>query len=119
MNAEQQRIAIAEWMGWMFDGTSSDLAYPGWYHATCKKALPNYPNDLNAMHEAEKKLSIKLPGVPHSQSERSRYVDLLFEMYGSKGGALASAAQRSEALCRTLWPERFNITDTKTNLLVN
>lgn len=64
MTPEQMRIAIAEACGW------TDIAYRpiegGWSGKTklCVErsadyyiALPNYPNCLNAMHEAEKVLT--------------------------------------------------------------
>lgn len=59
MNREAQRIAIAKACGWYPNGHVS------WIHAVhghktgrdATSALPDYLNDLNAMHEAEKKLS--------------------------------------------------------------
>lgn len=61
MKQEEQRIAIAEacgiekisqdWWGWRFDG----IEMPGDMPIMVK--VPDYLNDLNAMHEAEKSLT--------------------------------------------------------------
>lgn len=55
MTLEQQRIAIAEWMGL---GERLKLEQQ-WDKGTVKyqTSIPNYPLDLNAMHKAEKKLT--------------------------------------------------------------
>ena len=71
----------------------------GWAHPTVKPfAYPNYCNDLNAMHEAEKVLGEK----------RNHYIDTLGTMYkDSWEFATATARQRAEAFLRTLgkWEE--------------
>lgn len=66
MTLDEQRIAIAEWMGWtnivhdneelfglvpdceMMDSQGADVI---------RVLLPNYPLDLNAMHEVEQELA--------------------------------------------------------------
>lgn len=114
MNKEQQRIAIAEWMGWKKD-KHWELNHLWCHdnHVLSRKydELPDYPNDLNAMHEAEKK-------IRENQFHFVHYPENLFlvvtglKWNGHMGYFMfnyinATAAQRSEALCRTLWPERF------------
>ena len=119
MSPEAQRIAIAEACGWQF-------------HAICKSynrtpatvarnlkllgtveggpwdqaIVPDYLNNLNAMHEAEKMLD---PLLPEQSDERSK----LFESYELEIEHLcdcsdpaispihATAAQRAEAFLRT------------------
>lgn len=78
MSPEAQRIAIAEACGWKF--------YP--------LNLPNYLNDLNAMHEAEKRLS---------EEQMTIYTSNLFEICDDWPKAtLATAAQRAEAFLKTV-----------------
>lgn len=103
MTTEQQRIALAEWMGWevLMDtaarfkmGRIKGINDGDW------SQLPNYPSDLNAVNEVEKKLTPE-------QSEV--YLELLGKLFGNHIWhiAYATAPQRSEALCRTLFSERF------------
>jgi len=101
MTPEQQRVAIAEACGWKTgyrDAVSSVTA------------LPDYLNDLNAMHEAEKVLGIL---------ERGTYQNILGSACGGiredDGGHFvshresihATASQRAEAFLRTIgkWKE--------------
>jgi len=72
MNPEQQRIMIAEKCGYkkewlhgktkpsqdpdLMDGDSLIWRVPGSGYFGSDSDLPDYPNDLNAMHEAEKVL---------------------------------------------------------------
>ena len=97
MTQEQKRVAIAQACGWQkcvgdsglvtrYEGTPSET--------TVRVTLPNYLNDLNAMHEAEKVLGLKydqwtreLRGV----CERER-----------RCVESATAAQRAEAFGLTL-----------------
>jgi hypothetical protein len=80
MTPEAQRIAIAEACG-----------LTGWQEA---RALPNYLNDLNAMHEAEKYLTNEAFEV---------YIGKLRKMFIARDNAhCATAAQRAEAFLRTL-----------------
>lgn len=130
MTPLEQRIAIAEWMGW------SDISDPsGYIERTAdnlvmaknlklnisfsdeKKGflfgyIPNYSNDLNMMHEAEKRLARNQWAVylNHLELIVSKFhvgwetFDNIPRYYYT---VHASSQQRSEALCRTLWPERF------------
>lgn len=105
MNKEAQRIAIAEACGWK---PHAD----GFWYKTKKhplirggKELPDFPNDLNSMHEAEKVLTDdqlfsmdnRLYEVCNGSSE------LMVETFTWR----ATASQRSEAFLRTLnlWKE--------------
>jgi hypothetical protein len=83
MTPEAQRIAIAGACG-----------LTGWRES---RALPDYLNDLNAMHEAVETLR-NLPG-----SEWFDFQQILKEECGSTMNCIqATAAQRAEAFLRTL-----------------
>ena len=100
MTPEQQRIAIAESCGW----TDTQII-DGKYGQT---DVPNYLNDLNAMHEAEKVLTV---------AQRITYANQIGVILsgGSVGRAIpnwwfiheATASQRAEAFLRTIgkWEE--------------
>ena len=63
------------------------------------KKIPDYLNDLNAMHEAEKKLH-------NGPSDTAVYESYLIEWLGRYGSALyATAAQRAEAFALTMESE--------------
>ena len=112
MNPEQQRIAIAEACGWRCTAEFKEaiacwIRPNGMSHQT--ELLPNYINDLNAMHEAEKVLA-------HDQMiDYSRHVGKLVTSYLPASRAAwmdfrlinATAAQRAEAFLRTIgkWEE--------------
>lgn len=112
MNTEQQRIAIAEACGWtkvkaariqasfsltwrdFVNGLPPDAAKDDPY-----SAVPDYLNDLNAMHEAEQKMeywdgyisNLKfICGDPQSEG------------YSTHKAYRATAAQRAEAFLKTL-----------------
>lgn len=101
MTPEAQRIAIAEACGWTDvsrEHPESSIIVGLKPNKGIRWGIPDYLNDLNAMHEAEKTLS----DLRHVWD---RYCDLL-------GGSLyhcahATAAQRAEAFLRTLslWQE--------------
>jgi len=107
MDPIKQRIAIAEACGWKPINMGS--LPTAWKHPTTpanvdvgrldvinSRYLPDYLNDLNAMHEAEKVL-----GKPLCY----HYVDHLPKhLEGRTNFALAhaTAAQRAEAFLRTL-----------------
>jgi hypothetical protein len=135
MNKEQQRIAIAEKCGWSKGGRyfQSD-EYPDPLEAHGHGAMvphfngrllafwepthtwvepPNYPDDLNAMHEAEKVLNpCRVNGsgkYPEESEQWCKYFHtLLFVCERANiSSAHATATQRSEAFCRVFWPEKF------------
>jgi len=108
MEPEQQRIAIAEACGWK--RISIPLCGKRWASPESQKSpfyyaalpdcspLPDYPNDLNAMHEAEKGLRTPTGNVSDSMAadRMHTYAELL-------GYAIdATAPQRAEAFLRTI-----------------
>jgi len=103
MNTEQQRIAIAQACGWT--GFNPDNI-PDCLQYTARRAdgkwglIPDYLNDLNAMHEAVKSLP---------QNLKPRYFAYLctvasgaISLNGYSEATEATAAQRAEAFLRTL-----------------
>ncbi len=115
---EQQRIKIAEAMGWGFVPSGDDAngnAFPeSWIHEDGSEAfdangLPDYLNDLNLMHEAEKALeglerdSLYPRYLSHTYSKERGAHPMEFE----KCAVFCTAAQRAEAFLRTLglWEE--------------
>jgi hypothetical protein len=113
MSDQEINIAIAEACGWKreFDGNHEE---PEWYWIPPNNPdgdgePPDYCNDLNAMHEAEKVLthdqqvqfSVELGKLTtsHLPSSRAAWMDFTI--------AHATAAQRREAFLRTLgkWEE--------------
>ena len=109
MNEEKQIIAIAEACGWRAIQDSEykpfGKPYKVGYNPNGEanlQQLPNYLNDLNAMHEAEKLL--------HDDDIRCEFVDhLTFTVDGMWADAkrrfecaTATAAQRAEAFLKTL-----------------
>lgn len=112
MTPEKQRIAIAEACGWWI---SESLSI--WQHKTKDGAPPDYLNDLNAMHEAEKLLQWTDQDI--------KYTNYLFDAVGINRfyytGATpeafpadrqfavfhANATQRAKAFLRTIdkWEE--------------
>ncbi len=104
MKEHEQRIAIAEACGWMRDARGGYLKGHKWTHSLSD--IPDYLNDLNAMHEAEKTLS---------EEQALSYVNALFSKFDSGDGwdqssirmvffpfICANAAQRAEAFLRAL-----------------
>ena len=113
MKEEQQRIRIAEACGWTAEQDSN-----GYWRAANKKhgnavelwlsersvwsvGIPDYLNDLNAMHEAE-----ELCGEVFS-IKSCEYDDWLSCVIGHDQTWRATAAQRAEAFLKTLglWEE--------------
>ena len=103
MNTEKQRIAIAEACGWKeiadwgAGGINGKHPTEPWV-----EVIPDYLADLNAMHEAEKVLTV---------GQRIEYVrDIGFIFTGRNERAIpdwwmiheATAAQRAEAFLRTI-----------------
>jgi len=106
---EEQRIAIAEWCGrngwWCPNCKKLVSEYSLGYqarHANCSNSaqqMPDYLNDLNAMHEAELRLG------KHIETYRSTLLKVCYKM--NTWACEATAAQRAEALLKTLnlWKE--------------
>lgn len=118
MNEKAQRIAIAKACGWRLVGVN--VTKPTIYFSSSKltgrspkgyvQIIPDYLNDLNAMHEAEKALTkpqrlryvceLVLVCEPHQQ-------EVVFGLDADLGWWLAhataaTAAQRAKAFLRTL-----------------
>ncbi len=102
MTNEQINIAIAEACGWDFDPT--ECAEWGSRQSWCKSPhgkvvfrhnIPDYCNDLNAMHEAEKIFDHAL---------YCRYINELCDITikGNNSMYMATAVQRAEAFLRTI-----------------
>jgi hypothetical protein len=106
MDKNKQRIAIAEECGWTLNGSSENNTHPYVSPSNgIKKHLPDYCNDLNAMHEAEKVLLIN-PPIQHE------YADCLRVTLGGSGRTQfdiyhSTAAQRAEAFLKIIgkWEE--------------
>lgn len=107
MKNEEQRIAIGEFAGWKRREPKIDMAWGA--SATNNEwaflhQLPDYLNDLNAMHEAEKLI--------HDSWWNQYVVNLAYLVRGQASGDSghsrdyatehASAPQRAEALLRTI-----------------
>ena len=98
MNPEQQRIAIAKACGWTdFNSAAHAGAIQyGRRPFSCFDSweLPDYLNDLNAIHEAEKMLEVE---------DNHAYGCYCIELYEKYGNTVSlAAAQRAEAFLRTL-----------------
>ena len=115
MNTEKQRIAIAEACGWTdvkgTKGVHPKARFKGCGYADDWIALPDYLNDLNAMHEAEKVLTPKYQPAK-GESQWSDYLAWLGFCGENKTREVyecvtATAAQRAEAFLRTVgkWEE--------------
>lgn len=100
MSTEAQRIAIAEACGWKLVTNDPDYQ-PYWLSPNgnkvgtdCGVRIPDYFNDLNAMHEAEEKIS----------GNQFRYMDTLRKVCWGNDWLTchATAAQRAEAFLKTI-----------------
>lgn len=116
MTPEQQRIKIAEVRGWSnvkiyprsesnkrHSGDTESIGigcrHPSWGGGSC--SVPNYPYDLNAMHEAESALNLNQWDAYES------HLKSITAQAGVYSPIRATAAQRAEAFLRTLnlWTE--------------
>ena len=103
MTPEQQRIAIAEACGWTeIEPCTCCYGVSRAYEPTPgahKKHLPNYLNDLNAMHEVE--------GILTNEQIEVYCSFLQKPQWGIWWGIHATASQRAEAFLRTIgkWEE--------------
>ena len=102
MTPEAQRIAIAEACGWRIaERVLPELKEEAIYcwiqpngNEWQEQILPNYTEDLNAMHEAEKVLN---------QEQKEDYFFIIFNFYGNWPKAIqATAAQRARAFLRVI-----------------
>ncbi len=104
MTPEKQRIAIAKACGAknirIVDMGSRIVAdFPRYSH----RYLPDYPNDLNAMHEAEKVIGFD------EEIKGQNYRNMLFHLVSVRPLVVhASASHRAEAFLKVLgrWKDR-------------
>ncbi len=97
MNTEKQRIAIAEACGWTQGYCPCGDEECGAWQSPRKdnwEYLPDYLNDLNAMHEAEK--------VMKGQKIDAYVTMLCLKVQSTPSLWNATAAQRAEAFLRTI-----------------
>lgn len=125
MTPKQQQIKIAEACGWTHVEKEEGGAIYGCPKTkpmfdSCRLfAIPNYLNDLNAMHEAEKACLTTIPLVTdygirlvnalhreHKKNPRIQDTSWRIPVVGNCGW-FATAAQRAEAFLKTLnlWEE--------------
>ncbi len=103
MSPEAQRIAIAEACGWTdcrwHTWTVGPRILAGTDLSGRTQSIPEYTDDLNAMHEAEKTLN-------HAGPEWQTYKAQIWAR-GPHDNTHATAAQRAEAFLRTVgkWTE--------------
>ena len=94
MTNEQINIAIAEACGWKYEKNETH-APDGAFWWSKKPEFPDYCNDLNAMHQAEKIFN-------HAQY--CRYISELCTLTIADNNSMymATAAQRAEAFLKTI-----------------
>ena len=114
MTQEQKRIKIAEKAGWRFHPLTEHLyseqekaeAIMCWVRPGNDPwqmdRVPDYFNDLNAMHDAEKSLLNGFEDEPESSEPWSDYLTNLILACPAHLSYHATAAQRAEAFGLTL-----------------
>lgn len=113
MTDAEIRIEIAQACGWRPDQANIGPAHQkvnGWWHNAkfhVESQLDDYPNDLNAMHEAWKTLDDYTKREFHVQLgliiEKKRKEWNLLQLLDQRGLiANATARQRAEAFLRTI-----------------
>lgn len=119
MKPEEQQIAIAEACGWTAVGlrlaTTNRVTPITGRHPIYKDILeiPDYLNDLNAMHEAEKVLEPDLFGKYCLTLQKITSYENWFEVENRFHLIHATASQRAEAFLKTLglWKEEVSSTE--------
>jgi len=125
MNKSKQKVTIALACGYKNVG-STGFANPNWKsweEPTGKRvaSLPDYPNDLNAMHEAEKAITMH-PDFEYKYGETLARATIGKEFedegfapngWGYFSVLRATAAQRAEAFLKTLglWEDDIGAND--------
>jgi hypothetical protein len=100
MSDEQINMAIAKACGWYEEDNESEICWTRRELTYClhEDELPEYCNDLNAMHEAEKTIrNDKWKWLSFCNN-----LDDKCENEWNAGGIHATARQRAEAFLRTL-----------------
>ena len=103
MSPEEQRIAIAQacgWTGFNPDNIPDCLQYTARRSDGKWGLIPDYLNDLNAMHEAVKGLPQNL--MPRYFACLCNVVSGSLSLYGYSKATEATAPQRAEAFLKTL-----------------
>lgn len=104
MTPRAQQIAIAEACGWKWNPANPPTdARPYYTHPTMRAEynLPDYLNDLNAMHEAE--LVLRPEGTYGEWPLWDKYVKILGEQHtGCDDVAHATARQKAVAFLKTV-----------------
>lgn len=104
MSPQSQRIAIAESCGWRRTSSVSGIAEAWIDGPEYNTLLPDYLNDLNAMHEAEKTLDAEaqyrfinnLADILKEGSDWMRWPPCIGNVFR------AASAQRAEAFLKTI-----------------
>jgi len=117
MKPDKQRIVIAEACGWEWKPYGDTMAWyfkgvMRWFRATCGldksripvEGLPDYLNDLNAIHEAEKTLSfdqmhVTFIGLLQGITQRDW---INGDKSAMQTAVHATAKQRAEAFLKTI-----------------
>ncbi len=119
MTHEKQRIALAEWAGWRYspdaDSSIKHEATMAWYRPGNSpwqlEQLPDYLNDLNAVHKLEEKLRENSHAWAKYGEQLQEIVnhypvgvvpDYHRDLRSLASVAHATAAKRCEALLKTL-----------------
>lgn len=96
MNKDKQRIAIAKILGWTPFAEHENPDF--WFQPNERfkelsrtHRLPNFPGSLDAMHEAEKALTVE---------EDAAYREMLIEQNGKHGAITATAEERAGCFIR-------------------
>jgi hypothetical protein len=113
MTDEQIDRAIARHMGWQYLHKIEQIAFV--HHGWCginpesgyDEFIPDYCNDLNAMHEAEKTLSRLV--LYHDIAGYGTYAKIIAATFGPNFNdvLMLTARQRAEAFLKTIgkWEE--------------
>lgn len=99
MTEQAQRIAIAKWMG-----LADETRHPS-PSGSCDfvlNPLPDYTRDLNAMAQAEAKLDVNRLALYADELDKLCVPQHICALTHWQAVAMATAAQRAEALLRTL-----------------
>lgn len=105
MTEQQQRIIIAKACGWRFSPYAApemeEVAILSWIRPNGAdwepECLPDYHNDLNAMHEAEKELIKR--NLWHGMDG---YVNILCGIVDNGDTTHATAANKADAFVKTI-----------------
>lgn len=106
---ESLRIKVAELCGWnnprFINGKLvMDFHYKhlGVQDCSTFDYVPDYPNDLNAMHEAEKAKNLGIMGAPLFNKFELELAEICFQEGKRRSIIHATARQRAEAFVKTL-----------------